>query len=463
MPGRRRDPHHIKERISNGVKSFGIMGDVSKAHRTIKVCERDWGFQACQLEPDKIWVNKVGTYGMAPAAYWWGRFAVATLVRLLHYLAGSETGLEILLYVDDHITLACDKAGIVLSGALLYFLVALGVPWRWDKCRGGTQVDWIGYWLDLWKGQLGISERRAQWLAKWLAKQTGAGVTNMADFTAVLGRLCFAMGPLEYLRPFIAPLFAWAAAVGPRGVVQVPWSVAFILKFLEEEFVGEGRVEQIRVVAQDLGIAFRADAKAEDQCVRIGGWECVGGARPSTARWFAVDLNRANVPWAFARGEPFRTIAALELFATLVCITTFGDAWPAGASGEVVLQGVTDNLGNSFALSKLMSSKFPLVVILSEVAAQLRARSMVLNLGWAPCDQNEEADALTNGDFSQFDLGRRIGVDVEKIGWRILPRMLEVSENIYSEVQRKKAERVRSPVVVSAAKQNKGLRQRDPW
>ena len=155
----------------------------------------------------------------------------------------------------------------------------------------------------------------------------------MADFTAVLGRLCFAMGPLEYLRPFIAPLFARAAAVGPRGKMRLPWSVTFILRLLEAEFLGPGRVAEVRVASQDLGIAFRADAKAEGQCVRIGGWECLGGARPETARWFAVDLTKANAPWAFSRGEPYRTIASLELFATLVCITSFGDSWPGFRQG----------------------------------------------------------------------------------------------------------------------------------
>ena len=197
----------LKERVSTGANSFGILGDVSKAHRRIKVREQDWGYQACQLEPGSIWVNKVGTYGMGSAAYWWGRFSAATLVRLCHYLAGNVVPLEVMLYVEDHLMLVCDKAGIILAGVLIHFLTALGVPWRWDKGRGGTQVDWIGYWADLWHGHLGISERRAQWMAQWKAKQTGAGSTNMADFTAVLGRLCFAMGPLEYLRPFTAPLF----------------------------------------------------------------------------------------------------------------------------------------------------------------------------------------------------------------------------------------------------------------
>jgi hypothetical protein len=372
--------------------------------------------------------------------------------------------LDILLYVDDHIMLACDKMGIILCGMLIFVLAALGVPWRWDKGRGGTEVDWIGYWADLWQGHLGISERRAQWMAQWMSKQTSAGSTNMADFTAVLGRLCFAMGPLEFLRPFIAPLFAWAAAVGPRGTVQLPWSVTFIQKFLEAEFSGPGRIEAIRLTTRDLGIAFRADAKAEGQCVRIGGWECLNGATPANARWFAVDITKSNAPWAFSRGEPYRTIASLELFATLVCITAFGDAWPAGSTGEVKLQGLTDNLGNSFALTKLMSSKFPLVVILSEVAAQLRARSMVLNLGWTPRDQNEEADALTNGDYSSFDPARRVKVVIEEVPWLVLPRMMQVATDIYEEVQRRRTAKTERPTQGPPAKKAKGgLRQRDPW
>ena len=38
----------ILERVAAGIKSFAILGDVSKAHRRIKVREADWGFQTCQ-------------------------------------------------------------------------------------------------------------------------------------------------------------------------------------------------------------------------------------------------------------------------------------------------------------------------------------------------------------------------------------------------------------------------------
>ena len=66
----------------------------------------------------------------------------------------------------------------------------------------------------------------------------------------------------------------------------------------------------MRHISEDLGLAFRADAKAEGQLVRIGGWECVGARRPADARWFAVELTRKSAPWAFSKGDPFRTIAA---------------------------------------------------------------------------------------------------------------------------------------------------------
>ena len=126
-----------------------------------------------------------------------------------------------------------------------------------------------------------------------------------------------------------------------------------------------------------------------------------------------------------------------------------------------MLQGVTDNLGNTFAVSKLMTSKFPLVVILAELSAQLRERSMALNLGWVPRDQNEEADALTNGDFASFSSGIRVDVDVANVRWLILPRMLEVAGEIYERVRRSKEGE--GPPKAAARPKSGSFRQRNPW
>jgi hypothetical protein len=118
----------IAERASRGLRSFAILGDASKAHRRMKVRKSDWGYQACQVEPGQVWVNKVGTYGMGSAAYWWGRVAAAVMVRLPHYLAHPSALVEILLYVDDHFMLLACKWGITWAGSVILLLVALGVP-----------------------------------------------------------------------------------------------------------------------------------------------------------------------------------------------------------------------------------------------------------------------------------------------------------------------------------------------
>jgi hypothetical protein len=112
-----------------------------------------------------------------------------------------------------------------------------------------------------------------------------------------------------------------------------------------------------------------------------------------------------------------------------------------------------------------MSSKFPLGVILAELAAQRKARGIALNLEWAPRDQNVESDALTNGDYSSFDPARRIQVDVGSDSWIVLPRMLSVASSLYERVQVLKAERTRlgTGAKASVAVGGGSLRQRDPW
>ena len=64
--------------------------------------------------------------------------------------------------------------------------------------------------------------------------------------------------------------------------------------------------------AEHLGEMFRLDAKAEGEKVAIGGWLVGATGDPKVAPWFLLVLTRATAPWAFARGDPFRTIAVLE-------------------------------------------------------------------------------------------------------------------------------------------------------
>ena len=72
-------------------------------------------------------------------------------------------------------------------------------------------VAWIGYQID-WKGSsLGISASRAQWLCRWITDRIASGSADLRDLHAVLGRLGFSLGALEYLKPSVSP-----STRGPR-------------------------------------------------------------------------------------------------------------------------------------------------------------------------------------------------------------------------------------------------------
>ena len=144
------------------------------------------------------------------------------------------------------------------------------------------------------------------------------------------------------------------------------------------------------------------------------------------------------------------------------CVRLFGDRWGSAEKGSITLSGTTDNLGNTFSVAKLMSSKFPAVVILAELAEQLRSRDMERDLAWAPRDQNEEADALTNLHFSEFDPALRVVVDPADIQWLIMNRMMDVAEDLYKQVKAQQAA-PKVYVAVKGKKKKKKFRENNPW
>ena len=133
----------------------------------------------------------------------------------------------------------------------------------------------------------------------------------------------------------------------------------------------------------------------------------------------------------------------------------------------MALSGITDNLGNTFILTRMMTGKFPAVVILAELSAQLRRQEFELNLEWVPRDQNEEADALTNEHYAQFDETLRIEVDVMKVKWLVMDKLMGVAEDIYQEVKERRlfqlGERPVQRVGRGKRRPEERLRARDPW
>ena len=160
---KQRSPGAIEKRYllsyyrSRGDVVFSLVGDISKAHRRFLHDPLEHGLLACRVKSsDKhIYINKVGTFGVASASYWGGRIAGAG-IRLVHEFLGPEMPIEMFIFADDLESLSAGlrgRRGTVLS---FLFLSTLGFPFKWAKQRGGLKVEWIGLYTDYTTMRLGL-------------------------------------------------------------------------------------------------------------------------------------------------------------------------------------------------------------------------------------------------------------------------------------------------------------------
>jgi hypothetical protein len=238
---------------------------------------------------------------------------------------------------------------------------------------------------------------------------------------------------------------------------------------LDEVLVGGGEGLSNNLMQASGPVARRAlSARREGRGRRRGGGR-LAVPDTKTAEWFAITLTRKNASWAYAKGEAFRTIASLELFAFLVGICLFVGKQPlADYEGSISFTSFTDNQGNGYLLDKLQTTKMPLAAILMEVGWQLQMKNVTADLQWVPRDQNCEADALTNGWYDGFDMSKRIIVEPEHLGFCILPELL-AAEAEYTTVlsAAKEAKKRAAETQPSTASRPKvaehSFRLRNPW
>ena len=153
-------------------------------------------------------------------------------MRLAHYVIGYIDAVYALLYSDDGKIIgrtAHYERGILL---FLFVLICVGIPISWRKVRGGERTEWIGYLVDVGRFEMGISMSRAAWASSWCLDKATEGSVRLGELREGLGRLQFIAGPIETLRPFLGPLYAWCCA-GPRySKPRLLIMVRLILKIL---------------------------------------------------------------------------------------------------------------------------------------------------------------------------------------------------------------------------------------
>jgi len=147
---------------------------------------------------------------------------------------------------------------------------------------------------------------------------------------------------------------------------------------------------------------------------------------------------------------------SFENAATIICIMVFG------SEGSITgcFTGGTDNQSNTFATRKLLSTKFPLTILIMELSEQLRTRNSALSLRWEPREQNQAADDLTNLNFSKFDEKHRIPLEPAKLNLLVLGKLNQAAGELYKDLLKEKENKLSSGSIHKSATPKRKVTER---
>ena len=283
-----------------------LKADVTKAHRRIKVLQKDWKYQVACIQ-NRWWVNRVGTYGMASAQLYWGRQA-SLVLRLLYYIFPQVDWH--LVFVDDYCwVLRCSRADWDAT-AILTTLLALGVPLSWKKTALSPVNTWLGFVVDPITPCVLLAPVKHVIILATLKLAQGDIFTSK-EVEQALGRIQWATSACPLTKPFLQPFWSWKKACTTSG--RPPKLVRALAILLQKLF--NQRFPLASPFAPTLPWTGASDAGAGKQADHawVGGW-CSDVPNPDKSRvkWFQHRITPEGEPWAFTTGDPQRAIAALK-------------------------------------------------------------------------------------------------------------------------------------------------------
>ena len=386
--------------------------DVTKAHRRIKVLQKDWKYMTAKVGTG-IWVNKVGTYGIASAQYHWGRMA-ALILRLLYYTFPDI--LWAFVYVDDFAIIIPTAMATQLTYKIVNFLHALGVPLSWKKVALGDPNTWLGYLVDAAKLTACLTPDKQTVITATLVSLMSQDHMELPSARQAAGRLNWATMIYPLTRPFLQPIFKWIMAlikrqdrqrtiVRAKPTATVRLAATHLLSFFKQL----PPPHSLRHPQYQYWAATDAGARIEhgQEAAVIGGWFGRTGCRQCDTQWFYLRLDRVRHPWAFERGSPQLHIAAMELYATLLLYKTMADRVHTGAI-TMQLTLATDNRGNAYQATNHKAKNNTAAAMLMELSLQQHHRHCLLNLQHTYRENNQWADQLTHTNTTGFDNSRQL-------------------------------------------------------
>ena len=147
------------------------------------------------------------------------------------------------------------------------------------------------------------------------------------SFQEFHGLLFFCAQVLPWIRPLLAPGYAWLAAVGKNSAVKTPELVAMVCIFIRRKFMSGRRIWG----PIGGGLPHRCQMWGRSGCP----WRLAdGGLKPSEAPWFPLEIFPEQAPWLFKaeRKEAACASTSAELLASLgfeiVWNWEVGGTWP---------------------------------------------------------------------------------------------------------------------------------------
>lgn len=408
----------IREARETGEAVFSVSGDISAAHRRVKIREKDWPLLCCRVDSDSkvIWVNKVGTFGVSSAPYWWTRL-FGLVGRLVSRILLDRWILK-LVYVDDLHMVAVGEQKFRTLWMALFLYEAVGTPFAFHKFAGGLTVEFVGYFLDYRVKLIGITKKRGEWVLSFLEDFERSNYTvSMRRFAEFLGRLGFVSRVVLWIKPHLAPLYAWASALDKGVVATAPKLVRMVCIYLRRQFSAKEFMFSVERPMHRTGDSFRTDAKCEQDGIVLGGYDC------RDHHWFSLRLSREDAPWLFkSDGATQWASAPAELLAVMVALHCFGYLQPKSLRDtlEVWLEAGTDNLSNEHLMKKTSTTRWPLALVNMQLSDKLVSAGLRLTLKWRPRDENQLADQLTNEVFDGFDPALRVKCTLADVGLELL-------------------------------------------
>ena len=398
--------------------------DITKAHRRIKLKLKDWKYVAAKLD-DEIWLNTVGTYGVASAQYYWGRMA-ALILRITH--ATVPHLLWGFVYVDDFLFLIPHEHAHTTTTVILLLFNALGIPISWKKSTLGHINQWLGYQLNSYTLTCRVTPDKHVIITQILETYRLETPRNHKELESEVGKLNWALMICPPLRPMLTPLYKWLqslkkAETNKPGTTGRPSrEICYLAHTMLETL--NSKPATIVHDENPLYITAATDAGADETSATIGGWYSTSPmADKSDVHWFYLDITKQKHNWAYEKLTPQQSISAIELYGTLI-LTKHLSQQHTQLSAQLPIR--TDNQGNAYNVANYKARKWPNYAILLELAMHEYHTGIHPVVTHTHRENNQWADQLTHKDTTGFNQDLEIKIDETAITWHILHHLTSI-------------------------------------